>query len=293
MKRILITGGSSLLAHCWTSDLDNNIEYILGINKTKPIKNLNKYIQLNYASENKLEEQIKLINPNVIINCIGLTSVEQCENEPEEAFYVNALIPELLSKISSNLNIKFVHISTDHLFSGVSPFSTEKAEVNPLNQYAKTKIEGECRALEINKDCLIIRTNFFGFGSKNKFSFSDVIINSLKEKKSLSLFEDVFFTPISVLELKKHIYKLIDLKKNGIFNISSSERISKFDFGILIAEIFSFEKKLIKPISICEIDKLVLRPKDMSLSNIKFVKTTGNYILPLDKQIKQLRLSLK
>ena len=77
----------------------------------------------------------------------------------------------------------------------------------PLNNYALTKSKAEDTILEINKSSLIIRTNFFGWGPSYKKSFSDKIISYLETNKKIELFNDVYFTPISIIELKNQIFK--------------------------------------------------------------------------------------
>ena len=51
----------------------------------------------------------------------------------------------------------------------------------------------------------------------------------------------------------------------------SNERITKYQFGLILANTFGFSTKLLNPISIDEVPNLTLRPKDMSLSNHKIM----------------------
>ena len=168
----------------------------------------------------------------------------------------------------------------------------ELTNVSTLNTYAKTKFEGECNVLKINKNALVIRTNFFGWGPTYKESFSDFIINHLKLKRNISLFSDVYYTPILVSELANAIEKLIKKNCCGIYNVVSDERISKLDFGLKIASEFSLDKKLISSVSINSRNDLVDRPTEMSLSNDK-LKNEGIFIKSIDDQIKELKIQLK
>ena len=65
-------------------------------------------------------------------------------------------------------------------------------------------------------------------------------------KSEIYLFEDVYFTPISVKELVNIMLSLVELNSSGIYNAVSNERISKYDFGILISNIFQMNSDLIK-----------------------------------------------
>jgi dTDP-4-dehydrorhamnose reductase len=81
-------------------------------------------------------------------------------------------------------SIKLVYISTDHLVSGVKPLVTEEEPVSPMNRYAQTKSEAENRVLAISKENLAIRTNFYGWGTSYRDSFSDFIISNLRKGKT-------------------------------------------------------------------------------------------------------------
>ena len=186
--------------------------------------------------------------------------------------------------------IKLVHISTDHLFDGSSAFADENKTKSPLKQLCKNKSKGEDIILENCPEALIIRTNFFGLGPNYKPSFSDKIINNLENRENLNLFDDVYFTPVSVETLKSETYLLIDQNAKGIFNVSSSERITKYQFGLLLAKKFGYSEQLINPISINQLSNLTKRPKDMSLSNHKLSSFLNNSVRPLEEQIDEIKL---
>ena len=145
--RILFTGGSSLLAQTWIKINNSKDTFVLGQHEKKITSSKHKVLQLAYSDSSILKEQIKSLNLDVIINCIGLTSVESCERNPKEAIFLNVKLPSLISNIAFELNLKFVHISTDQLYKGDTPFYNEEIPVEPLNIYAKTKYEGEKKIL--------------------------------------------------------------------------------------------------------------------------------------------------
>ena len=289
METILFAGGSSLLASSWIRSLDHNYNYILSTHKKK-IKNKKfRVISLDYSTVDQVLSQLKKHNVKILINCIGLTNVEECETHPDKALNSNTYIPKVLSKACDEGNIKFVHISTDHLYDGKKSYYSEKTPKSPLNIYGETKSKAEDEVLKNNKKSIIIRTNFFGWGPSYKNSFSDKILKHLEAEKKIDLFGDVFYTPISIDELKKQILNLIELNASGIFNVSSNERISKYDFGCRIARIFGYSTDLIINSSIDNCKGLVLRPKDMSLSNHKLTTYTGKVIPSIDKQLELLK----
>ena len=130
---------------------------------------------------------------------------------------------------------------------------------------------------------------FFGWGPSYKPSFSDKILKSLERNNSIQLFDDVYYTPISVAKLRESILALLEKNAFGVYNVTSSERITKYEFGCQIADVFGFAKTLIEPVSIESIPGLTQRPKDMSLSNHKLSVFLSKSIPSLQEQILALK----
>jgi dTDP-4-dehydrorhamnose reductase len=284
-KKIFITGGSGLLAINWAIWGSSKYIIILGINK-KIIKiNGIKTIKVNFSTIEATELTLKKIEPDIIINTIGLTNVDYCEQEPSFSQIANETIPSYIAKISRKYKITLVHISTDHLFDGRYSLVSESQVPKPLNQYAKSKAKGEILVAKSCPKSLIIRTNFFGWGPIYRQSFSDFIIYNLRKKNKITLFQDIYFSPILIENLVLYIYELIERNLYGIFNIVSDERLSKYEFGVKIAKKFNLDVSLIEMGSIKDSNNLVTRPKDMSLSNKKLSKILNRPIGSIDDQI--------
>ena len=90
-------------------------------------------------------------------------------------------------------------------------------------------------------------------------------------------------------ELSKKTEQLINSNAIGLFNITSSEYISKYEFGVKLADCFNLDINLINKISINDRPNLVQRPKDMSLSNAKLCQILNCEIPSLDEQLQTLK----
>ena len=288
-QKVLITGGSGLLAVNWALSIRNNYTVTLLLHHKKISLS---GVDTDVASLDSLDECSSVLvkhQPDIVVHTAGLTNVEECESDPDLAQEVNVDLAKNIAIACSDQGIKLVHISTDHLFSGDQELATEESITNPVNIYGETKLLGEQQVLENCKDALVVRTNFFCWGTKYRQSFSDFILNKLKNNKQSNLFSDVYFTPILVDELVKHTHQLIDSNAMGIFNIVGSERMSKYEFGIKLAKHFNFDSGLINKISINDKSSLVKRPKDMSLSNTKLCQALNCEIASFDEQLQTLK----
>ncbi len=267
-----ILGGSGLLGSNWL--ISNRQKENLATSIHEKIVRLDKVDNFKFETfnEKRINNLLSEIKPKKIINTIGMTNIEECEKNQEKAIKINIEIPKIFAKVCFDRSIKFVHISTDQLFDGKKEIYTEDDNLSPLNFYGKTKAMAEENILKENKNALIIRTNFYCWGPTYRKSFSDFIFDALISNNKISLFKDVYYSPIKVKELIFVIQSLMKINSKGIFNIASSERLSKYNFGMLLSEVFKLNKSLITSSSINSRLDLVLRPKNMCLSNSKLLK---------------------
>jgi len=284
-----ITGGTGLLGSNWLFFLKK--KYNVSASLNKKIINLDKinFHTVDLFSQQSLEFCLKKIKPHILIHTAALSNVENCQSDKKNAYKINVEITKNISKICSKLNIKLIYISTDHLFDGTKKFSSETEIKKPLNYYAETKNLAENYIIKHNKLHLIIRSNFFGWGTSYRKSFSDFIISNLRNEKTINLFDDVYFTPIIFSELFEKVEKLIISNKNGIYNVVGNERLSKYDFGMKIAKLFKLNNNLINKISISEMNNLIIRPLDMSLLNNKYKQDMNDNFKTIEESIKLLK----
>jgi dTDP-4-dehydrorhamnose reductase len=224
-----------------------------------------------------------------VIHAAGLTSIEKCEANPTLAKYINVDLTKNLATVCAMLNIPMVYISTDHLFLGNESLVQEDYPVSPVNIYAKTKAEAETCVLDSNAKALIIRTNFYGWGTSYRESFSDMVINHLRAGKKISLFKDIYYTPMLVEPFVYTVHELAHKKAKGIFNVVGDDRISKYDFGLRLAKEFNLDNGLIDAGKIIDKPSLVNRPHDMSLSNQKVSNYLARKMGGLDEHILKLK----
>jgi dTDP-4-dehydrorhamnose reductase len=261
----------------------------LGLHDRKVNLKGTKSILLDLYSKEALTKVFDELQPQLVIHAAGLTSVEACEANPVLAKYINVDLSQNLAMVCAKLNIPMVYISTDHLFSGNESLIDEDFPVSPMNIYAKTKAEAEACVQNTFPEALIIRTNFYAWGTSYRHSFSDMVINNLRAGKRVSLFKDIYYTPMLVESLVDAVHELVQKKAKGIFNVVGDGRISKYDFGLKLAKEFNLDNNLIDEGKIIDRPSLVNRPHDMTLSNKKVTNFLGRKMGGLDQHILKLK----
>jgi dTDP-4-dehydrorhamnose reductase len=270
MKKILVLGASGSLGSRIHQIISNSFGTFFSYS---PVNKSNLYY-LDVLNLNKFRELLAEIQPDVVINCVGFTNVDDCEKFPEKSWIINCKSPVAIAEICKVNDVKFVHISTDHFFNVSNVKLLETDPVGLVNQYSYTKFYAEKMIIKVNQNAIVIRTNFFHFNFENPTSFLDRLIISSRNKVITQSYNDVWFTPISTKTLILYLNKLLELNFSGLINISSNEVVSKYDFHQTVLDCLNTSKDLHRPFSIDDIKLRALRPKYMALDNRKLVEIT-------------------
>jgi dTDP-4-dehydrorhamnose reductase len=288
-KRALITGGSGLLALNWSASIRDSWDVTLGTHRHVVELAGTNSCPLNLDSQFHLTAQLQQLKPDLVIHTAGLTSVDQCERYPDLAHQANAQIARNVAQATAAYGASLIHISTDHLFAGQDSLCRESDQIQPVNEYARTKALAELWVQESHSNALIIRTNFFGWGHQYRESFSDWLIHNLRAGKSLTLFDDVFFTPILADTVALNAHALLDRGASGVFHLVGDERLSKYDFALKLAKHFDLPVNLINRAQLALAELLAPRPHDMSLDNGKAKMALGFELGGVDDFLRSLK----
>jgi len=264
--KLLITGGSGLLGSNLVKLMEDNFEAHTIVHEHQMKFKTCQTYKLDITKGYNLLKAVKKINPQCIIHTAALTNVDYCETHRDESWKINVEGTRNVATSADKVDSKIIYISTDSVFDGKKSMYTEDDQPNPVNFYAMTKLEGEKIVLRSTAHHVIIRTNIYGWNAQKKLSIAEWMLNSLLEKKQLTLFSDVFFTPMLVNNLCDVIIEILEKDICGLYHVAGSERCSKLQFGLALAEVFDLDKNLIEPILVSDKNLAAERPKDPSLS---------------------------
>ena len=110
-QKLLILGGSSLLAYLWIAKVYNVFDIYITKNK-RCINYLGlESIEIDLFSKNSVKQVLDDYGIDIVLNCVGFTNIEACENNPFEAFKLNSNLPGIIASACNSTNTKLIHIN--------------------------------------------------------------------------------------------------------------------------------------------------------------------------------------
>ncbi len=224
MKKIWITGAEG---HIGTALLDllEGVEYQLLPTDIE---------EVDITKIDEVTQFVHVNRPDVVINCAGLTDVQECENNVDEAYRVNAIGVRNVALAANEVNAKVIQISTDDVFDKESrvPYN-EFDNVHPRTIYGKSKEAGEKILTQLLNRFVIIRSSWiYGIGR----DFVDEVLRNVGQGKTMEVPNNQYAAPTSAKELAKVIRYFIDNEEYGLYHVVCPGSCSRYEFARTILE---------------------------------------------------------
>ncbi|MCS7052306.1 MAG: dTDP-4-dehydrorhamnose reductase [Ignavibacterium sp.] len=276
-SRILIFGSNGMLGQRLTEFfLNQNVELLTSSFEEFSYIQEAEYKQCDITDRIKTKKLIFDFYPDYIINAAAYTNVDKSEFEKENAWRVNVKAVEYISQAARVLDSHIIHISSDYIFDGENGPYLENATPNPIGYYGRTKLASENVLKLYAVKHTIIRTNvLYGPTQYGRPDFVKWVIDSLKNKNQIRIVTDQINNPTFIDDLVQAIAKIIELKKEGIYNIGGQDFLSRYDFTMMIADYFGLDKDLVTPILTKDLNQPARRPLKSGLITIKAQSEIG------------------
>ena len=281
MSKVLIFGATGLLGsslHLFLEGKGHAI-YTAGRSESSSI------LFSGVITSDHFYEDVARLSPDIIINLIAATNVDQCEQTPEIAYELNSDITKAVCNASLECKINHahvIHISSDQVYSGVGPHSEDTPD--PCNIYGLTKLSGEKWVVETGGT--VLRTNFVGASLRQgRDGFTDWLYKSALTETPIKVFRDVLFSPGHISDVCDAIATIIDNRQKGVFNFGSRDAISKANFSFHFLSGLGLPLNLVEEASMNQLNFLAKRPNDMSMNVALFEKSFNRQCPDIDKVI--------
>lgn len=266
--KILITGASGQIGKHLILQFANTEHSIIALDRQ----------QLDITDLDKTEQLFKYYQPELSINLAAYTAVDLAEENSAQAFSVNQLGAENVSKAAANIDAPIIHLSTDYVFSGTktTPY-TESDIPDPINIYGRSKLAGELAVRKFNPRHLILRTAWV-FSNEPK-NFLTTMLQLAKTQQTIAIVDDQSGGPTYAKDIARTITILTNKIQRftttdwGIYHYSGTPYTTWFEFAQAIFQTAQqsdgFAPPQLFPIKSSQYKTLAKRPHNSQLSNQK------------------------
>lgn len=290
--RILITGANGLLGTELTKlCIKKGHEVFSGYPTGTPPPGVPIHLDLTDAAS--VAAAFRQSRPDAVFHCAAMTDVDKCEEDKELATRVNTEGTKTVASLATGSGSRLVYVSTDYVFSGEKGLYREGDPTGPINHYGYTKLMGEREVISPGAEYLIARTSVI-YGScpaMGKVNFALWLVESLRAGKEVTLITDQFVSPTLNTSLASMLLEACGSRLSGIYHMSGAERVSRYDFGIRLAEAFGFDRGLIRPALMEQFAGRwkARRPADSSLDTSKAAGALREKPLVLNQALAELK----
>lgn len=246
--RVIILGTSGLIGHILLQELSTDLEVFGTLHYSKkhygdiPLFSGPNIIENIDASNFELLKGVLLaINPDVILNCIGITKRKINTHNIIETLNINSVFPHKLADWAKTNQKRVLHFSTDCVFDGKVGNYTEVSITTAEDIYGKSKALGE-----INYNhCLTIRSSFIGQELFDKTELLDWFLT--QNGKQIKGFKNTLYSGVSTIFMANVVKKIIVNYPNlsGLYQLAPDKPISKYDLLLIAKETFNIDVDII------------------------------------------------
>lgn len=278
MVRVLITGGSSLLGRALTNTRPESVD----LHSTWFTNYAGASYHLDIGNKSQVAYIFERVKPEIVVHCAAVGSVDYTEEHFTETRQVNVLGTENVLRCAQDFKALFVYISTNAVFDGSAPPYEETRYRQPVNRYGSIKREAE-NLVMATRNWLIIRPfMLYGWpyhgGRSNWFV---TILAKLEKGETVKLVDDTYWQPSLAEDVAAAIWQLAvppepvegqsatygvtevhPEPSRRVYHVASDERVSLYEFGLKIAEVWGYDKELVQPIKSSSLKGIAPRPQD-------------------------------
>lgn len=248
---------------------------------------------LDVTDSNKLRGVLRTHKPDLVINTSAYTNVDRAEIEKDIAWRVNAEAPGVMMEELNKWKGTLIHFSTDYVFDGVkNNLYVEDDALNPINEYGRTKLDGEKLIEAIGDRYLIMRTSWvYALDSQN---FVSNVVLWATTKEALRVVDDQIGSPTwagmlaeKTAELLYRRNPLEFIQENaGIYHFAGKGAVSRYDLAkkilSLIPPRIKSKATVVIPGKSIEFPSPALRPGYSALDCTKIEKVFDVSLPPWD-----------
>ena len=259
------------------------------------------YPEIDLAKPADLRALIRTAAPQIIVNAAAYTNVDKAESEPELVRKINAEAPAVMAEEAARIGAALVHYSTDYVFDGTKSSSYDEGdEPHPLNEYGRSKLQGEEAVAGVGGSFLIFRTSWVY--SLRQGGFVTKVLQWARQQETLRVVDDQTGSPTWARTLAEATSLVIARggehpqtylrEKSGLYHLAGAGSATRYEWAkrILDLDPAKAEQKVrqLLPARTADFPTPALRPVQTGLSIQKFKNEFGLTLPPWEESLRLL-----
>lgn len=255
--RVIVTGGKGQLGTDVTRVLKEQGHEVYSFGRN----------ELDITDAHQVEALIKQVSPDVVVHTAAYTKVDQAEEEPDEAFRINAIGTRNVTVSTEKVGAKMIYISTDYVFSGKGeiPYN-EFMPTEPINVYGQSKYAGEQFVQQLSSRFFILRTSWvYGQHGPN---FVKTMLKLAETRTELNVVYDQVGSPTYTVDLAYFIEQIMKTDSFGVYHTSNTDYCSWYEFTQAIFAEAGLHHMVVNPVTSAEFSRPAPRPANSRLDHM-------------------------
>lgn len=265
--KILLTGAAGMLAADVIKLLTSQKHEVIKTDINRRLPDIEK---LDIVDSEEVLHKVETVKPDYIFHFAAETDVDLCQKKPKHAFEVNAFGTKNMALAAKEFGSRLLYISTGNVFDGNKLTAyVESDEPHPINEYGKSKLQGEEEVKKLLSEYFIIRVGWMVGGWELDKKFVYKIVQQLKEgKKELKVVSDKFGSPTFTKDFAANFMTVLNTEQFGLYHMTNKDTCSRYDIAVRVVECMGFKDKVkIIPIDSSQFPLPAPRPQSEMLTN--------------------------
>lgn len=229
-------------------------------------------VHMDLRDEAEVNEIIRAAAPEAVIHTAGITDLDRCENDPQEAWEVNAEGTFNVASACKSAKVPLMYVSTDAVFNGQKDERYYEFDTpDPLGIYAQTKLEAERLTIDANHINTVARISLlYGWNRlSEKRNFVTWLIDEMRAGRQVELFTDRRTTPTYAPNCAQVLLKMLRGGSRGIYHVAGPDCMDRYEMGMAVANVFDLRCGLCKHGSVKSANLAARRGTNLCLSSQK------------------------
>lgn len=228
--------------------------------------------ELDVTDHEAVLQYVSINRPNIVINCAAMTDEAACEENPVQAYRVNAMGARNLAAAAWSVGAAIVQLTCDDVFAHQDLERNEFDAVPPRESVcAKSKIAGENFVRELNPKHVIVRSNWI-YGVEPGYWLTGLLM-AARTGAPFKVEDNQVSSPTSVTTVAACIVALIESEEYGLFHAADEGVVSRYGFAREVLRLTGLSDACLVPV--CE----PRAARTVHLANL-MLTMTGIYAMP-------------